>query len=92
MSDDNNLPKPIAIVIGITTSLITFVSAIVGFILLWRGNSEVVSTVVIVVSILGLWGSLFYIRFAKKHIPPKKETEEQQGHKRKHKKRTNGSS
>lgn len=86
MSDDNNLPKPINIVIGITTSLITFISAIVGFVLLWRGNSEVVSTVVIVVSILGLWGSLFYIKFAKKQISSKKETEEQKGHKRKHKK------
>ncbi len=86
MSDDNNLPKPIAIVIGITTSVITFISAIVGFVLLWKGNSEVVSIVVTAVSILGLWGSFFYIKFSKKSTPPKKETEEQQGHKRKHKK------
>ncbi len=72
MSDDNHLPKPLAIVIGITTSTIAFITAIVGFILLWKGNTEIVSTVVLAVGIIGLWGSFFYIRFTKKNTGRKK--------------------
>lgn len=66
MSDDEHLPKPIAVVVSITTSIITLITAIVGLILLWRGNSKIVSTVVVSISFLGLWGSLFYIKFARK--------------------------
>lgn len=66
MSDNNNLPKPLAVVIGITTSIISFITAIVGFILLWKGNSEIVNTVVIVVGAVSLWASSLYIWFAKK--------------------------
>lgn len=66
MSDDTPLPKPIAVITGVITSTIAFITAIVGFILLWRGNTEIVSTVVIAVGIIGLWASLFYIRFSRK--------------------------
>lgn len=66
MNENNQLPKPIAIIIGITTSLITFITAIVGFVLLWKGNEEIVSKVVLSIGVIGLWASFLYIRFAKK--------------------------
>ncbi len=73
MSNDNSLPKPIAMIIGITTSIITFITAIVGFILLWKGNEKVVSAVVLAVGILGLWSSFFYIRFSSEGIKSKRK-------------------
>jgi tetratricopeptide (TPR) repeat protein len=81
MSDDNPLPKPFTVTIGVITSTIAFITAIVGFILLWKGNTEIVSTVVIAVGVIGLWASLFYIRFAIKAVKKQEPTLE-------HRKRT----
>lgn len=75
MSENNNLPKPIAMVIGTTTSVITLITTIVGLILLWKGNTQIVSTVVLSVGLVGIWGSLFYFRFARKEQPKEIKTE-----------------
>lgn len=73
MGNDNQIPKPIAVLIGSITSLIAFITAIVGFILLWQGNAKIVSAVVIIVGITGLWASFFYIRFSRKSADKNKE-------------------
>src|ERR1700690_4138390 len=85
MSDDSNLPKPIAKVVGEITSiitLITLITAIVGLILLWQGYPQIVSTVVIAVGTLGFWASLLYIRLSKKAVHHSRKHVSSDRHKR----------
>lgn len=85
MSENNNLPKPFTLVIGATTSIIAFVTVIVGFILLWQGNTKIVSSVVTIIGLVALWGSFFYLRYAMKPTQTR-QGKTQIGHRKRKKK------
>lgn len=82
MGNNNQVPKPLTVLIGSITSLIAFITSIVGFILLWQGNAKIVSIVVIAVGIIGLWASLIYVRFSKVPITKYKELKSYQHRKK----------
>lgn len=79
MGDNFSLPEPFKTMFGWIAAIAGVLTSIVGFVLFWQGNKEIVSTVSLATGGISLWASCFYVRLARKHRTKKQNLQNKLG-------------